>query len=502
VTAASGGDDPPSPDRRDEPAQPAAATGQPGEAAPRASESAALAGESAARISEPAPPAPRDAERELRAAVGVAPRPRGAGSTEQDIDEPPRWTSRRILIAAAAGVVVVGVGILVVAGQINRDRYVLTCEAERAVPEQGRSVPPWGTRAMTGEPWRPLAITRETRCRPLDTDDVLVLERAYLAMVIGQAAELLTAREVTKLDAAEALLQQALLLSRPPVTEPPPLAKQRSEQHELVERMLGDVAYGRATAKLREAAAALGEAARLYDTAATQRPRYTSDAAAASAYVRALARELHTGALGATVAGPATSGAPRDDAPIDAATAGSATGAARPAPGITGSGATTASSAGPAGPGASTAVVAPGNTAPGDSTAAVASGSAAPGSSSAPSVPGSPIPGGAAASPPGSPAPGSTAAASPPGSTAASAPGSLAASASAGPSAPGAAPGNVTAASGNAGSIANGSGAAPPAAAATPLAERAPAHGGAPAAPDRAPAAPPDAGVAVGGVLL
>jgi hypothetical protein len=263
---------------------------------------------------------------ELRSAVGVSPLPgsttekhRAASSEdneEDDDDHAPRRrrNPRTILVSGAAIAVVLGVAALVIVGTLNSDRYVLACEAERAVPEQGRGFPPWGTRAMTGEQWRPLKIAAATRCQPQETDDPLVLERAYLAMVLEQATALLTAREVTKVDDAETLLEQALLLTRPPEHEAEPLAKQRSEHHQDVERMLGDVTYWRAAAKLRDAGAALGDAAKQFDAAVAQHPRHVSDAAAWAAYARRLAQELRTGP-GAAAAASAGSAAPASGPP-------------------------------------------------------------------------------------------------------------------------------------------------------------------------------------------
>ncbi|HEY0479267.1 MAG TPA: hypothetical protein VGD37_17230, partial [Kofleriaceae bacterium] len=161
------------------------------------------------------------------------------------------------------------------------------------------------------------------RCQPQDTDDPLVLERAYLAMVLDQATALLTAREVTKIDDAEALLKQALLLTRPPEHEPEPLARQRTEHHQEVERLLGDVTYWRATARLRDAATALGEAAKQFDAAVAQHPRHATDAGAWAAYTRRLAQELHAGLAGSapSAARPASAVPPTAPSPTSAGSA-------------------------------------------------------------------------------------------------------------------------------------------------------------------------------------
>lgn len=261
-----------------------------------------------------------------------------------DRDDPRRPRgSRSVLLAVLAIAALVGAGVLALLGYLNSDRYVLACESERAVPERGRGFPPWGTRTLAGDAWRPLPITAETRCRPLETDDMLVLQRSFLAMVLDQVTALLTAREVTKVDAAEALLKQALLLTRPPEHEADAQAKQRTEQHQQVERMLGDVAYWRATAKVRDAAAALGEAARQFDAAVAQRPKHVTDAAAWSAYARKLTQQLQAGPAGlAPVAG--TTAGSAGSAPVTGTMAGSA--AAAPVPGTTAGAAGTSTSPG------------------------------------------------------------------------------------------------------------------------------------------------------------
>jgi hypothetical protein len=221
-------------------------------------------------------------------------------------DASPHRPRNRKAIAAVALSITAGLAIaaLVFLGYANSDRYLLICEAERAVAEQGRGFPPWGTRALAGEAWRPLKITPETRCQPHETDNPLDLERLYLSMILDQATALLTAREVTRLDDAEALLKQALLLTRPPAHEPEKLASERNEHHQEIERLLGDVAYGRASAKLHDVAATLADAAKQFDSAAAQHPRHASDAAAWAAYARKLSQELHAGPAGTVPAAP------------------------------------------------------------------------------------------------------------------------------------------------------------------------------------------------------
>ena len=290
----------------------------------------------------PETPAKYD-ENELRSAVGASPlastdkgESNDDAEDDADVDRAPRRrrSPRTIAIAVLAIGGALGTAVLVLLGHVNSDRYVLACEPERAVPEQGRGFPPWGTRPLAGETWRPLPIAPETRCRPLETDEPLVLQRAYLAMVLDQATAMLTAREVTKVDGAEVLLKQALLLTRPPEREPEAAAKQRTEQHQEIERLLGDVAYWRAAAKVRDAAAALGDAAKQFDAAVAQHPRHVSDAAAWAAYVRKLAQDIHTGPASPTLSSGAAPAAASPASPAAPSTAGST--AERPAapPGI------------------------------------------------------------------------------------------------------------------------------------------------------------------------
>ena len=308
----------------------AAVAASPTSAAASPTSAAASPKSPAAASDEPLLPA-RYHENDLRSAVGASPltepaRPakprkqhapaseprRAAAADDDDDDLPGRPRNRKTIVVAgfsiATGLTIAG---LVFLGRANSDRYVLACEAERAVPQEGRAFPPWGTHGLAGEQWRPLKIAPETRCQPHETDDPLILERRYLAMVMEQATALLTAREVTKLDEAEALLKQALLLTRPAESEPERLATERTERHKDVERLLGDVTYWRAVAKLHDAATALADAAKQFDSAATQHPVHVSDAAAWAGYTRKLAEQLHAGPAGATHApAPPAPGAP------------------------------------------------------------------------------------------------------------------------------------------------------------------------------------------------
>jgi hypothetical protein len=177
-----------------------------------------------------------------------------------------------------------------------------------------------------------------------------VLQRMFLAMVLDQATALLTAREVNRVDDAEALLQQALLLTRPAEHESESLARQRGEQHQEVERLLGDVAYWRGQAKVRDALSALGDAARQFDAAVARHPRHASDAAAWAARARTLADELHPGSAGPTAGpvAPASPAPPLSPSPPAAPSAPAPSPAPATAAGSAGSASTPAGAAPPA----------------------------------------------------------------------------------------------------------------------------------------------------------
>lgn len=230
------------------------------------------------------------------------------GKPPPDDDEPPPKRSRRTMILSAIGLVVaLGIGTLIFLGSINSGNYYLVCQPEQVLAEQGRGFPPWGAREISGAEWKPIAIPPQAECKPRETEDADELAGWYLDLLVGQASDLLTAREVTKVDLADAQLKQALLLARSPA---------KRDQRKDIERLLGDVEYWRALGVLRDATAKLGDAAKQFESAAAQRPRHVSDASAWAAYLRKVADELSqaakpgsaaAGAHGSVVPSSATS---------------------------------------------------------------------------------------------------------------------------------------------------------------------------------------------------
>ena len=266
---------------------------------------------------ETQPPAPPDGdlplmptastENELRAAVGATPRPdaparsrRRAPTPVDDDDDgddgPSKPRSRKMMLVGALTLVVGGgIAAMVILGKVNSERYLITCKADRVVVEQGRSFPPWGESALDGAEWKALKIPPEAPCAPYETENKAELAAHYLDILKDHATTLLTAREVTKIDDAEAQLKQALLVARALQRD-----DDRIDARDEIERLLGDVVYWRASAKLRSASDALVEAANQFDMASAQRPRHVTDAAAWALYIRKLVEQLRAGPAGAS----------------------------------------------------------------------------------------------------------------------------------------------------------------------------------------------------------
>ncbi len=235
----------------------------------------------------------------LRAAVGAPPRPprgkrpptdrSGDDADDRDAGTPSRRRAP-MLIAIAALLAGAGIAAFALLGRVNSARYHVRCLADRIVVERGRSFPPWGAEPLGGAEWKPIEIPPEAACRPRVTEELGELARWYREALLGQASALLTAREVTKVDDAEAQLTQALLVSRVLTSD-----DDRVNTRKDIDRLQGDVVYGRASDRRRTASEALIDAARQFDAAAAARPRHASDAGAWATHVRRLADELRVG---------------------------------------------------------------------------------------------------------------------------------------------------------------------------------------------------------------
>lgn len=222
----------------------------------------------------------------------LAPVPAKRAEPEDDDDaaEASPRSRKTLVVGAIALVLGLAIAALIFLGRANSDRFELACTPDKIVAMQGRAFPPWGTKPIGDPDLKPIEIPPEAECVARTTEDRDELAGWFLDALVDRASTSLTAREVTKVDLAEQQLQQALLLARTP---------DKKDKRADIERLLGDVSYWRASAKLRDAAAALADAAKQFDAAAAQRPRHVSDASAWAGYIRKLVDELHVGPRGA-----------------------------------------------------------------------------------------------------------------------------------------------------------------------------------------------------------
>jgi hypothetical protein len=224
-----------------------------------------------------------------------------------DTDDPgtPKRSRRTMVVASLSIVVGLGTAALVFLGRANSQRYLISCDASRAIAEQGRSFPPWGSHPLHGPEWAPITLPANAECQVRETEDVGELGKWYLDLLVDRATTTLTARNLldsvagtngqpaaNPLDAVAAQLDQALLLARDP---------DRRDQRKEITRLQGDVEYWRAASRLRDASAVLLDAAKQFEAANQQHPRHATDAAAWATFLHHLADELHAGPNGAPI---------------------------------------------------------------------------------------------------------------------------------------------------------------------------------------------------------
>ncbi|GEM_PF-3114129 len=294
--------DVPEPAYREPPAEP---TYQPPPEEPAWTEAPALAAPAPASIV---------VENELRDAIGVTQIPddkpakkakKKRATTDDGDGDGDRPRSKLWMLAAALAVVLGGtITTMVLVGRSNSERFLIACEADRVVLLQGRSFPPWGESSLEGAEWKPLKIPAEAPCAPFETNNKAELAARFEKMLEERATKLVGGRggnstptsasgpedPVAKVDEAEAALKQALLVARWLASD-----NDRITKREDLERLLGDVTYWRASARLRAAADALTDAAKQFDTAALQKPRTNTDAQGWAMHARRLADQLRAG---------------------------------------------------------------------------------------------------------------------------------------------------------------------------------------------------------------
>ncbi len=221
-------------------------------------------------------------------------------NTDDDPEQPGQPRSRRpVVLAAAATLVAIALALAVVLGHFNAQRLAIHCEPDRIVATSGRSFPPWGESTLDAPEFAAIAIPKDTECTARTTTNRTELEDWYLTALMEQATARLTTRAVADVELASKQLEQALLLTR--------VATRRDARKE-VDRLVGDVEYWRAAARLKASSDALLEAATQFDAAAKKRPRHATDAAEWAVHVRRLVELLRAGPNGVTSLSPSTSG--------------------------------------------------------------------------------------------------------------------------------------------------------------------------------------------------
>ncbi len=264
---------------------------------------------------EPILPAAAD----LQEAVGAPTKRRRPEPEPEPEDVEKTWSRRTMAIAGGSLIAGIGIVALVFLGRANAERYLLTCSTDKITPEQGRAFPPWGSHPLTGPEWKPIVLPPNAECTEKETDDLGALEKLYLDVLVDRASTTLTGKNLldaagktgpAPLDAVSDQLTQALLLARAP---------ERRDQRKEIERLQGDVQYWRATIRLRDAHAALLDAARQFDAAAAARPRHVTDAGEWAGFLRKLTEELQAGPGGTPAATATAPGAPPATAPAGTA---------------------------------------------------------------------------------------------------------------------------------------------------------------------------------------
>jgi hypothetical protein len=238
---------------------------------------------------------------DLQEAVG-APEKRRPEPEEPDATGERRWSRRTTTIVAGSLIAGIGVIALVFLGRANAQRYFITCSTDRITPEEGRAFPPWGSHPLPGAPWKSIALPPNAECTPHETDDIGELERLYVGVLVDRASTTLGGKnlldppakgDAAPLDVAAEELNQALLLARSP---------QSRDHRKEIARLLGDVSYWRAMARLRDANTALADAAKQFEAAASARPRHVTDAGEWAGFLHELLDKLHGGPGGTTPA--------------------------------------------------------------------------------------------------------------------------------------------------------------------------------------------------------
>jgi hypothetical protein len=209
-------------------------------------------------------------------------------STAQKRSPPPDEANKRKLAAWMIAALLIGLTITVlsVLGSLHAKQWSLHCTATEMVAQRGRAFPPWGMLSVADPDLRAIQIDADSECNPRQANDRQQLEDWFVTALSEQATLRLARRKGDDVDTSFAQLQQALLLTR---------TAERRDTRKEIERLLGDVDYWRASARLQTTTDELLQAAAQFDAAAQKRPRHVTDASSWAGHVRRLVERLRAG---------------------------------------------------------------------------------------------------------------------------------------------------------------------------------------------------------------
>ncbi|WP_428263790.1 hypothetical protein [Haliangium sp.] len=231
-------------------------------------------------------------DKDLRAAAGLPKKPAPRGKRRRL-----GWRGTLILI----GLVLVAAGViaLVILGRQNSRNYYLRCDLEAgvAVPEQGRSFPPWGQSTIDGVAWAPVRIPPGDVCRPAHYQRRQALANAVWGGLLDQVDDWVIERSEGPNDGlaqAEAQLDQAAQLV--PELMPAGAGDDERQAKRRIDQLRGDLAYWRARDEVDDAHARLTQAIEHLMDARTHEPHHhPEDVAAWLPFAQRIAAALARG---------------------------------------------------------------------------------------------------------------------------------------------------------------------------------------------------------------
>lgn len=243
---------------------------------------------------EPVPPPTRDES--LAEAAGI----------DGDYDEPPprrrRWSlglsgrGRVRLIAAAIVAALLIVGGVV--SWLNSGHLYIVCDDDEIRAERG-SFFLWGRSDLGGDRFKPIPSPRNIGCAEQSFEARGALEIEFLDRLVDRANRLLEPEHPTEIKAADAILDQGLLLAR---------AAERGEQRAAILRLQADIEYWRARGSVESAAKELRDAKETLDAIAGK-TRHVRDAGSWAEFVGDLIER--------TAAGPGATPDPDRPPPLE-----------------------------------------------------------------------------------------------------------------------------------------------------------------------------------------